>query len=173
MNDQQFRLSPVVMAEWPLLESALIVPSRITSLYVGGSLRNPKIPEFAKKISDLGIDAFADWFQPGPEADDRWRDYAHARGWTYQQALESPGAYQIFDFDKAHLDRCDGMVLLYPAGKSAHTELGYTIGRGKPGYIVFDEVPERWEVMVKFATKIFFSQEEFFQFLKENQNGNS
>lgn len=153
--------------------SDLVMRQRIgemTSIYVGGSLRNPLIPMFANRIEELGLEAFADWKQPGPEADDHWREYARMRGWNYRQALDSYGASQIFDFDKLHLDRTDGMVLLMPAGKSAHLELGYTVGRGKPGFIVFEEEPERWDVMVKFATKIFFSQDEFINYLKEIRN---
>ncbi len=145
----------------------------IESIYVGGSLRNPKIAEFAHKIeTELGIEAFADWAQPGPDTDDFWRNYAKARGWSYRQALKSHGASQIFDFDYEHLNRCDAMVLLLPAGKSAHMELGFTRGSDKPGFVVFEEEPERWDVMYKFATEIFFSQEEFIDYLKEKKNGN-
>jgi len=134
----------------------------IKSIYIIGSLRNPKIPEIANAIEARGIEAFCDWFQPGPEADDFWKKYSEARGLTYSQALKSHGANQIFDFDKAHLDRCDAAVMVAPAGKSGHLELGYTIGKGKPGYILFDGEPERWDVMVKFATGVFFSLDELF-----------
>jgi len=145
----------------------------IESIYVGGSTRNQKIGEFANKIeTELGIEAFADWAQPGPEADSFWRSYSQMRGRSYRQALKSHGADQIFDFDYEHLNRCDAMVLLLPAGKSAHMELGFTRGRGKPGFVVFEEEPERWDVMYKFATEIFFSQEEFIEYLKEKKNGN-
>jgi hypothetical protein len=138
----------------------------IKSMYVIGSLRNTAIPTFANEIQALGIEAFADWFACGPDADDFWRDYSKIRGLNYGQALESYSAKHIFEFDKLHLDRCDAAVMLMPAGKSGHLELGYTIGRGKPGFIVFDEEPERYDVMVQFATKIFFSREEFFEYLK-------
>jgi nucleoside 2-deoxyribosyltransferase len=47
-----------------------------------------------------------------------------------------------------------------PAGKSAHLELGYMIGRGKPCFVLFDEEPERWDVMYQFATAVCFSYEE-------------
>ena len=139
----------------------------IKSVYIIGALRNPEIPKFANELQAQGFEAFADWYQPGPDADDFWRDYSKARGLTYRQALESHGANQIFDFDKKHLDRCDAAVMLMPAGKSGHLELGYTIGRGKPGFILFDGEPERYEVMVKFATGIFFSREELFAELKK------
>ena len=55
--------------------------------------------------------------------------------------------------------------MIMPAGKSGHLELGYTIGKGKPGFILFDEEPERFDVMTQFATKIFFNRESFIQYL--------
>ena len=137
------------------------------SIYIIGALRNKAIPEFANELQQLGFEAFADWFSPGPDADDFWRDYSKARGLTYKQALESYAARHIFEFDKYHLDRCDLAVMLMPAGKSGHLELGYTIGRGKPGYILFDGEPERYDVMVQFATDIFFNKQELFDKLRE------
>ena len=142
----------------------------IRSIYIIGSLRNPRIPEIANTLAAAGIEAFADWYQPGPEADDYWKKYSQARGLSYKDALKSHGANQIFDFDKAHLDRCDAAVMVAPAGKSAHLELGYTIGKGKPGYILFDGEPERWDLMVKFATRVFFSTDDLLYEINEVQN---
>ena len=142
----------------------------IKSIYIIGSLRNPEIPKFANELQAQGFEAFADWYSPGPQADDFWRDYAKARGLSYGQALKSPAATHVYEFDKSHLDRCDAAVMLMPAGKSAHLELGYTIGKGKPGYILFDQEPERYDVMVQFATGVFFSKEDLFYELNEVQN---
>lgn len=142
---------------------------KIKSIYVIGALRNKNIPDFANQLQAQGYEAFADWFSPGPDADDFLREYSKARGLSYGECLDSYAAQHVFDFDKFHLDRCDAAVMLAPAGKSAHTELGYVRGCGKPAYMVFDEVPERYDVMVKFATKIFFSREEFFKYMKENK----
>jgi hypothetical protein len=47
-----------------------------------------------------------------------------------------------------------------PTGKSGHLELGYSLGKGKRGYILFDQEPERWDVMYQFATGIFFNQDD-------------
>jgi hypothetical protein len=136
-------------------------------IYIIGSLRNPKIPEFANTLTKEGYEVFADWFCPGPEADDFWRNYSKARGWTYKQALQSHAAKNIFEFDKKHLDESDVAIMLMPAGKSGHLELGYHVRSGKPGYILFDEEPERYDVMVQFATDIFFSQDELLAELKK------
>lgn len=138
----------------------------IKSIYIIGSLRNTAVPQFANELQAQGFEAFADWFSPGPEADDFWRDYSKARGLTYKQALASYSAKHVFEFDKHHLDRCDAAVMLMPAGKSGHLELGYIIGRGKPGFILFDEEPERYDVMVQFASDIFFKKEDLFNHLK-------
>lgn len=140
----------------------------IKSFYVIGSLRNPDIPQFANDLQNLGYEAFADWYSPGPEADDFWQKYARARGLSYGQALKEPAATHVFEFDHFHLNRCDAAVMLMPAGKSCHLELGYSIGQGKPGFIIFDKEPERWDVMVQFA-RTFFSKEDFFRYLEKNR----
>ena len=142
----------------------------IKSIYIIGSLRNPEIPKFANELQEQGYEAFADWFASGEAADDKWRDYSKARGLSYKQALDSYAAKHVFEFDKSHLDRCDAAVFLMPGGKSCHLELGYTIGRGKPGYILFDSEPERYDVMVQFATGVFFSKEDLFYELRKVQN---
>jgi nucleoside 2-deoxyribosyltransferase len=132
-----------------------------------GSLRNEKVPETANILEAEGFEAFDSWFSPGPEADDFWRKYEKARGRTYAQALKSYAGQHVFEFDKYHIDRCDIGVLLMPAGKSGHLEFGYMLGTGKPGFILFEEEPERWDVMYQFATGIFFSLEDL---LKELEN---
>jgi nucleoside 2-deoxyribosyltransferase len=130
----------------------------VKSVYVIGSLRNKKIPVFANALRKAGFDAFDSWFSPGPNADDFWRDYTKQRGLNYKEALQDWSAKHVFEFDKYHLDRCDMAVLIMPGGKSAHLELGYVIGKGKPGFILFDKVPKRYDVMTLFSTDIFFQQ---------------
>ena len=54
-----------------------------------------------------------------------------------------------------------------PGGKSAHLELGYMIGHGKPCYVFFDKEPERWDVMYQFAKDVFFSIEGLIEALRK------
>jgi hypothetical protein len=122
------------------------------SIYLIGSLRNEQVPIVAAALRSDGFDVFDDWFAAGPEADDWWRTYEKAKEVPYDVALNSYAAKHVFEFDKHHLDRCDIGVLLMPAGKSGHLELGYLCGQGKPCYILFQEEPERWDVMYQFAT---------------------
>ena len=107
------------------------------------------------------MEVFDDWFAAGPEADDCWRSYEKAKGHTYPEALKGYAANHVFDFDLHHLKRVDGAVLVYPAGKSAHLELGYVAGQGKPTFILLDQEPDRFDVMLQFATGgIYYTVEE-------------
>ena len=124
-----------------------------------GSLRNPEVNRIAAAIRELGYEVFDDWTAAGPTADDSWRDYEKQRGHTYPQALQGFAAKHVFAFDKFHLDRANIAVLLMPAGKSGHLELGYFLGTGKPGYVLFDQEPERFDVMYQFATGVFLEEQ--------------
>ena len=130
------------------------------SIYVIGSMRNPRVPEVAKALRAVGIDAFDDWHSPGPDTDEKWQEYEKARKRPYREALAGYHAQNVYAFDKYHLDRCDAALLVLPAGKSGHLELGYMIGRGKPGYILLDGEPERLDVMYNFATAVLTSLEQ-------------
>lgn len=125
------------------------------SLYLIGSLRNPDIPSIAQQIRKLGWDVFDDWYAAGPEADDYWRKYEEARGRTYEDALDNGyAARHVFGFDLEHIRRCSVGVLVLPAGRSGHLELGYMAGSGKHTVIVLPEDTDRWDVMYKFASKV-------------------
>src|SRR3954466_15930126 len=99
------------------------------SIYLIGSLRNPEVPGFAAELRKLGHDVFDDWYAAGPEADDYWQKYEKAKGNTLPQALKGYAAQHVFEFDKHHLDLADTGILLLPAGRSGHLELGYLAGR--------------------------------------------
>ncbi len=134
------------------------------SIYLIGSLRNPEIPQVGVQLRDLGFDVFDDWFAGGEIADDSWRDYERCRGHTYQQALRGYAAKHVFEFDLYHINRCDIGVLVLPAGKSGHLELGYVMP--KPTYVLMDD-PERWDVMYQFATGVAFAMDELTEMLKK------
>jgi nucleoside 2-deoxyribosyltransferase len=110
----------------------------------------------------LGLDAFDDWHSVGPDADDHWKAYELARGRTYQEALQGHAARHVFEFDRQNIDRCGAVLLVLPAGKSGHLELGYAIGRGKYGFILLDEADVRWDVMYGFAHGVFKTEKEMY-----------
>lgn len=136
------------------------------SIYLIGALKNKEIPNIGNDLRYLGYDVFDDWWSPGPEADHFLLAYERLRGHGYKDALKGFAAQHNFTFDKYHIDRCDAAVMVMPCGKSGHLELGYVIGSGKPGFILFDAEPERMDLMYNFATDIFFSKQEMLDKLK-------
>ena len=128
----------------------------MTVLYLIGSLRNPELPNIALRIRELGFEVYDDWYSVGPEADDRWKDYEEARQRSYLSALEGYHARQTFEMDRYHLNRAHGGVLILPAGKSGHLELGYLTGQKKPGFVLIppDQTPDRYDIMTCFGEVI-------------------
>ena len=146
----------------------LIARSDMANIYLIGSLRNAKIIEIATKLREAGHEVFDDWYAAGPEADDYWQKYEIAKGNNYKQGLAGYAANHVYHFDKHHLDRNDIGILALPAGKSGHLELGYMIGKGKLGYILFDDaMPDRWDVMYLFAAGVFFNVDSLIEELKD------
>lgn len=136
-------------------------------IYLVGSLRNEEVAEFANRLEEAtGYEVFASWHAAGPEADDYWKKHEQARGRNYREALASYAAQHVFKFDKTHIDMADGVVLLLPAGKSGHLELGYAVGKGTPGFILLEEGVDRWDVMYNFATGVCDTFEELVAGLK-------
>lgn len=123
-------------------------------VYLIGSLRNPRVPDVAAQLRAAGYQVFDDWFAAGPHADDAWRDYEKARGHRLPEALNGEAAWHVFEFDKKWLEKADAVVLMLPAGKSGHMELGWALGKDKPGFILLDNDPERYDVMYRFATGV-------------------
>lgn len=119
-------------------------------IYVIGSLRNPRVPEVANELRATGRDIFDDWYAPGPNTDDFWKKYEQARGRSFREALGGLHAENAFRFDHRNLLAADAAVLVLPAGKSAHMELGWLAGKGKLTFILIDD-PERWDLMYRLA----------------------
>lgn len=134
-------------------------------IYVIGSMRNPEVPKLAVALRELGHEVHDDWHAPGPQADEYWREYEIARGRTFAEAIRGHHAGEVFGYDKKYLDRADTVVLLMPAGKSAHLELGYSVGQGKDTHVVLDGDPDRWDIMLRFADYVWNTQAELLEAL--------
>jgi len=142
----------------------------VKTIYLIGSLRNAEIPRVAAYLREAGFDVFDDWHAAGPEADDYWQAYEKSRGHDFPAALRGYAAANVFAFDHRHLERSDLVVLVLPAGRSGHLEFGYAVGRGKPGYILLEGEPDRFDVMYKFATDVFFTKEKLRDTLTANHS---
>ena len=137
------------------------------NIYLIGSLRNPRIPIIAQRLRDHGFDVFDDWYAAGERADDAWKEYEQARGHTFIQALQGFAAQHVYLYDWSHLIAADTAILVTPAGKSGHLELGYALGQGKRGYILLDEPVDRFDVMYAFANGVYSSLDELIDALRK------
>lgn len=135
-------------------------------IYLVGSLRNPNILVIAKRLRDAGHEVFDDWFAAGPNADDIWRDYEKVRGRTFVEALAGPHAETVFTFDRTNILARDTVVLVLPAGKSAHLELGVACQAGKSTHILMEEENERWDIMYRFADQVHVTLESLIDALR-------
>lgn len=135
-------------------------------VYLIGALSNrERIQSVAERLRFEGHEVFDDWLSPGPEADEQWQAYEAVRGRSYKEAIYGHHARTVFEFDYIHLYAAEVVVMVLPCGKSGHLEFGWAIGQGKPGYILFDEEPERFDIMYRFANDIFFDVEELLDVL--------
>lgn len=137
-------------------------------VYVGGSLRNPRIPEIGNLLRANGYDAMDEWFTPGEKADDNWQAYEALRGRTYREALLGRAATNIFLFDRSYLDLSDAFVAVAPYGKSAAIEMGYAAGGGIPTLLYTDgEDMGRYEIMPNTVDAVVHTEEELLYHLKK------
>ena len=120
-------------------------------IYLSGSLKNPRIPEIAEELRATGFEVFDAWWSAGPEADDHWQAHERLMGHDFREALAGAHAECVYTFDRTWLSRSDGVVLALPAGRSAHLEFGWMLGTRKPGWVLLEQEPDRFDIMYRFA----------------------
>lgn len=142
-------------------------------VYLGGSLRNrADILRVSLALRSHGFNVFNDWLSSGEHTDDKWRELEQAQGRTFAEALKGPYAKNVFEFDLFWLGQAAAFVLVLPAGKSAHMELVHMVkGERKPAYVLMEEEPERWDIMLQWATALCTSIEELVEHLKPILSG--
>lgn len=126
----------------------------MSKIYLVGALKNAQIPLIANQLRQDGHEVFDDWFSAGEFADTCWRDHELCRGRAYREALDGHHAWDVFSFDVGLINMADIVILILPAGRSAHMELGYAAGIDKETHILLDQEYDRWDVMYRFADGI-------------------
>lgn len=138
------------------------------TVYLMGSLSNFEVPVIGSTIRSAGFVVYDDWFGAGPEADKFWQNYElQYRGRDYAGALRGLAAQNTYLFDRSLIDLADIGVLVMPAGRSGHLELGHMSGQGKPTYILQTQDPEKFDVMPQFAKAVVSSVEDLLVYLRE------
>lgn len=145
----------------------------MSKLYLVGSLRNPRIPELAKRLrKELpAYEVFDDWYAAGEFADDIWKEYEQHRGHSYEEALKGYSAKHIYEFDKHHIDTSSHVLLVLPAGKSGHMEITYAqYGAKKNTAILLEPDDIRWDVMYQFIPTILNSDDQIKDWVLNSNN---
>jgi hypothetical protein len=73
--------------------------------------------------------------------------------------LDDPRVEKAFIEDKGWLDWAEAVVLVLPAGRSAHLEAGYGKGQGKKLYILGGFLKGEFDVMYRFADGLFRAED--------------
>lgn len=132
-------------------------------LYIASSWRNKSYPLVVKIARgavvavneqadepDFGVYDFRTAAGSGfswREIDDQWTDWSMKQ---YRANLTHPAAERGWQHDIQALNRATACLLVGPAGRSAHLELGYIAGKGLPCAIYLSEEQEP-ELMYRMA----------------------
>jgi hypothetical protein len=112
-------------------------------IYLASSWRNPYQPYLVVELKVAGHEVY-DFRNPAPgnsgfhwsEIDPAWQEWDPL---DFRVALNHPVAVDGFDLDFAAMAWADTFVLALPCGRSAHLELGWAIGAGKPAAIFLQD----------------------------------
>ena len=142
-------------------------------IYVASSWRNEYYPEVVEKLREAGHDVY-DFRNPlrnplSGEPGFKWNsvseNYMEWSPQQYRDMLKHPKAERQFHNDIKAMEACDTCVLVLPCGRSAHTEAGWFVGRGK---LTIAYIPEKQEpeLMYKLFSAVCCSIDELLDALK-------
>lgn len=138
------------------LASKSCEPTDARKIYVASSWRNAeRHEEVVAVLRSCGHEVY-NFREPRPgvggfswsQIDPEWESWTPEQ---YREALRHPLAEAGFRHDRYALDWADTGVLVMPCGRSAHLELGYLAGQGKPCAVITHEQMEP-ELMVKLCS---------------------
>jgi len=130
-------------------------------IYIASSVKNSKrVLQYTVLLRAAGHQVF-NFLEVDATTTDRDRDFPELRHLNALTFLESPNVQRIFFVDRFGIDWADAVLLLLPAGPSAHLEAGYAVGKRKLLYILREEWPTgEFEVMYSFAEGLFTAVED-------------
>ena len=139
-------------------------------IYIASSWKNAKkVFVLAYFLRELGyeVDAFCD--SHNGRYVFHWKEISTNKNkFNAKTFLKYPQAKKAFEEDKKWLDWCECLILLLPAGRSAHREAGYIKGQGKK-LIIYHPAgfPDgEFDVMYGFADLVTISLDRILGFLK-------
>jgi len=127
-------------------------------IYVASSWRNTIFDDVVIELESRGFDVYDFKSDSGFH----WSDVDVPEDCsfdTYQIGLRHQRSIKAFHTDYDALYHADVLILILPCNRSAHLELGFAVGRGKPTAVLFDNpdsvTPELMYKMVSFMTDNF------------------
>lgn len=145
-------------------------------IYVASSWRNATQPEVVLALRAAGHDVY-DFRNPAPgdqgfgwpecATDEQLKDPRAFR----DEVLTHPVATEAFAKDMNALRAADATVLVLPCGRSAHLELGWACGAGRPTCVLLDDPISEPELMHLMTTKICLTMDEVIRFLEGCERG--
>lgn len=135
-------------------------------IYVASSWRNKYQQEVVLLLRGMGHEVYDfkgagdGWGMSGggpggfswSEVDPEWHNWPEEIP-RYIQGLKHPRAIEGFKRDMDALVRADVCVLVNPCGQSAHAELGFACGSGKPSVVYCPAIREP-DLMVSMAALV-------------------
>lgn len=122
-------------------------------IYVASSWRNEARQQFVVNMLRKGGHEPYDFRNPAPGnggfswkqvcEDDSWLKHAE----SFRAGLQHPVPQAAFALDMGALRGCDACILVLPCGRSAHLELGWAAGAGKPTAVLLDDPISEPELM--------------------------
>lgn len=152
----------------PSCDGSGLDPTRLSRrIYLASSWRNPDQPRLVQVLRAAGHEVY-DFRNPTEgdngfhwsDIDEQWQDWDAA---TYRFELTHPVAESGFGKDFAAMEWADTFVLRMPCGRSAHLELGWAIGAGKPSVIYLEDGEP--ELMYKMADALVVDDAELLAYL--------
>lgn len=124
----------------------------MAKIYVASSWRNPYQPGIVRLLRDFGHEVY-DFRNPPNRTGFAWQqiglDPKNCKAREYRERLKDPIAQAGFRSDFDAMKCADTCLLVLPCGRSAHLELGWSIGAGKRTIILTQdgEEPELMALM--------------------------
>lgn len=120
----------------------------MAKIYVASSWRNEHYPSVIETLQNEGHKVYD--FRNPPSGDNgfKWAyvdpNYMEWMPQVYREQLRCDMAERQFKNDIEAMNTCDICVLVLPCGRSAHTEAGWFVGKGKKviAYIPTKQEPE-------------------------------
>jgi hypothetical protein len=139
------------------------VPDRPKYVYVASSWRNPLHTAVCAALRSVDIDHYdfkdAEGFHWSEVILSHLPGSNNAVAMTdYLTAMQNPRAQEGFQRDMEHLVEADCVILVLPAGRSSHLEMGYAVGEGKRTAVLLEDpvVPDLMYGMVDYLAPSLF-----------------